>query len=230
MPNWTSCHGERLFYYTLPSPKGPISATMAPPRVSLLSHIRPCVSRAPHIAQSSPSLLQASFKLPVARVPFRTFTTTQTHLDWLTPVRKPNKRKDHKGRPRVCTGGSIRGTTVLWGDYGLRMRDHDRRISAHQLRNGEEVIRRRLRGMKYRLFTRITAHTAVYTKGNESRMGTGKGSFDHWAARVPVSRVIFEVTGDCHEQIIRDALRLAANKMPGRLIRYALRTADDAYV
>lgn len=96
------------------------------------------------------------------------------------------------------------------------MRDHDRRISAAQLKNGEDVIRRRLRGTNFRLFTRIAASTAVFEKGNDARMGTGKGSFDHWAARVPVSRVIFEVTGDCHEQIIRDAMRLAANKMPGK--------------
>lgn len=46
-------------------------------------------------------------------------------------------------------------------------------------------------------------------------MGTGKGKFDYWAARVPPSRVIFELSADCHEQVIRDALRLAANKMPG---------------
>lgn len=95
------------------------------------------------------------------------------------------------------------------------MRDHDRRISAAQFKNGEDVIRRRLRGMNYRLFTRVHTGTAVYTKGNESRMGTGKGSFDHWAARVPVSRVIFELKADVHEQVIRDSFRLAANKMPG---------------
>jgi len=115
------------------------------------------------------------------------------------------------------TGGSTRGTTLIWGDYGLRMRDHDRRISASQLKIGEEVIRRRLRGQNFRLFMRISAGTAVYTKGNESRMGTGKGSFDYWAARVPVSRIIFEVKADVHEQVIRDAMRLAANKLPGML-------------
>lgn len=125
--------------------------------------------------------------------------------------------KDPKGRPRMLTGGSTRGTTVIWGDYGLRMRDHDRRISAAQFKNGEDVIRRRMRGTNFRLFTRLHTGTAVYTKGNESRMGTGKGSFDHWASRVPVSRVVFELKADAHEQVIRDAFRLAANKMPGML-------------
>ena len=46
-------------------------------------------------------------------------------------------------------------------------------------------------------------------------MGKGKGSFDHWASRVAVSRIIFELKGDLHEQIVRDAFRLAGNKLPG---------------
>ena len=49
-------------------------------------------------------------------------------------------------------------------------------------------------------------------------MGKGKGSFDHWASRVAVSKVIFEIKGDIHEQIVRDAFRLAGNKMPGMSI------------
>lgn len=47
-------------------------------------------------------------------------------------------------------------------------------------------------------------------------MGKGKGSFDHWASRIAVSKVIFELKGDIHEQVARDAFRLAGNKMPGK--------------
>lgn len=114
------------------------------------------------------------------------------------------------------TGGSTRGTTLVWGDYGIRLLDHDRRISAAQLKNGEETIRKRLRGMKYRLYTRISANIGVYTSGNESRMGKGKGSFDYWASRVAVSKIIFELKGDLHEQVVKDAFRLAGNKLPGQ--------------
>ena len=46
-------------------------------------------------------------------------------------------------------------------------------------------------------------------------MGKGKGSFDHWASRVAVSKVLFELKGDVHETIVRDAMRLAGNKLPG---------------
>jgi len=48
------------------------------------------------------------------------------------------------------------------------------------------------------------------------RMGKGKGSFDHWAARVAVNQVLFEIKGLVHEKVIRDAFRLAGIKLPGK--------------
>ena len=103
------------------------------------------------------------------------------------------------------------------------MRDHDRRVSAKQLSIGAETIKKRLRGEKYRLYTRINANIGVYTSGNEVRMGKGKGSFDYWASRVAVSKIVFELKGDLHEQVVRDAFRLAAAKMPGEtcILRWA---------
>lgn len=79
----------------------------------------------------------------------------------------PEKKRSRKGRPRVPTGGSSRGTTVVWGDYGLRMCDHHRRVSAAQLKIGEEAIKVRLKGMRYRLYTRVCASIGVYSSGNE---------------------------------------------------------------
>lgn len=152
--------------------------------------------------------------VPNAPAATRCFSTTAPALNWLQP-KMPEKDKSRKGRPRMHTGGSSRGTTVVWGDYGLRMRDHDRRVSADQLRIGYEAIQRRLRGMHYRLYTRVSANIGVYTSGNEMRMGKGKGKFDYWAARVPVSRIIFELKGDIHEQVAREAFRLAGHKLPG---------------
>lgn len=51
-------------------------------------------------------------------------------------------------------------------------------------------------------------------------MGKGKGSFDHWASRIAVSKIIFELKGDLHEKVVRDAFRLAGNKMPGQYFLY----------
>ncbi len=119
------------------------------------------------------------------------------------------------GDAHVATGGSMRGTTVVWGEYGLRMKDHHRRVSAKQLKLGEETIKKRLRGLHYKLYKRVSANIGVYTKGNEQRMGKGKGKFDYWACRIPVSRVVFELKGDIHEKVVREAFRLAGHKLPG---------------
>ncbi|KAI0181495.1 ribosomal protein L16 [Hypoxylon sp. FL1284] len=134
---------------------------------------------------------------------------------WLEPS-LDRKKKMMKGRPRVPTGGSTKGTTVVWGDYGLRMTDHHRRISAPQLRIAEETIKQRLRGQKYRLYKRVCCNVGVFISGNEMRMGKGKGNFDHWAARVAVNQIVLELRGMIHEQVVRDAFRLAGNKLPGQ--------------
>ncbi|OAK93657.1 50S ribosomal protein L16 [Phaeosphaeriaceae sp. SRC1lsM3a] len=173
------------------------------------------------LAASRPSLLQSTripccstAKPSLTLTSARPFSSTLSRPNYLAP-KAGESRKSRKGRCRVPTGGSMRGTTVVWGDYGLRMRDHDRRISAQQLKIAEDTIRKRLRGMKFRLYMRIAANIGVYTSGNESRMGKGKGSFDRWTARVAVSKIIFEIQGDLHEQVVKDAFRLAGNKLPG---------------
>ncbi|KAL8695161.1 MAG: hypothetical protein Q9218_000329 [Villophora microphyllina] len=151
---------------------------------------------------------------PNPRISHRTFSASSLLSNWLAPKRG-HSDKNRKGKPRVRTGGSTKGTTVEWGDYGIRLRNHDRRIPAKQLEIAANTIRQRLRGQRYRLYTRVCANIGVYTKGNEVRMGKGKGTFDHWAARVAVSRILFELKGDLHEQVVRDAFRLAGNKLPG---------------
>ncbi|KAI1745448.1 ribosomal protein L16p/L10e [Xylaria scruposa] len=135
--------------------------------------------------------------------------------NWLEP-QIDRKKKMMKGRPRVATGGSTKGTTVVWGDYGLRMIDHHRRISAQQLKMAEDTIKARLRGQKYRLYKRVCCNVGVFVSGNEMRMGKGKGGFDHWAARVAVNQIILELRGVVHEQVVRDAFRLVGNKLPGQ--------------
>ena len=96
------------------------------------------------------------------------FSTTPSARagNWLEP-NIDRKRKMAKGRPRVPTGGSTKGTTVIWGDYGIRMIDHHRRIGAKSLKMAEETIKARLRGEKYRLFKRKCCNVGVYVSGNE---------------------------------------------------------------
>lgn len=171
-----------------------------------------------HNLTLTPAGLRSAFEaLTLSHAPapaHRTFSSTPRTLDWLSP-KAGESSKSRKGRPRVPTGGSTRGTTLVWGDYGIRLKDHDRRISAQQLKIADETIKKRLRGMKYRLYHRVSANIGVYTSGNDQRMGKGKGSFDYWACRPHVSKILFELKGDVHEQVVRDAFRLAGNKLPG---------------
>lgn len=92
--------------------------------------------------------------------------STKRPGNWLLPSHHEEK-KSRKGRPHVATGGSSRGTTIMWGDFGLRLSDHHRRIPSSALKIGEDAIKVRLKGMKYRLYKRVCANIGVYTKGNE---------------------------------------------------------------
>lgn len=56
------------------------------------------------------------------------------------------------------------------------MSDHHRRVSAAQLKIGEDAIKVRLKGMRYRLYKRISANIGVYSSGNEVGFGASRGT------------------------------------------------------
>lgn len=124
--------------------------------------------------------------------------------------------KKHKGRIPVRTGASSKGSTVAFGDYGLRLKSAGLRMSAKQLKEADAVVMRVMRAHGGKLWRRLCTNIAVCTKGNETRMGKGKGPFDYWAVRVPTGKVIFECGGEnLHEKVAKDAFRRAGEKLPG---------------
>lgn len=124
-------------------------------------------------------------------------------------------RKAFKGRVSVKTGGSIKGNKLEFGDYGLRLRSEGIRMTATQLQEADKTIRREIRPHGGKLITRFVCNTAVCIKGNQTRMGKGKGAFSHWACRVTTGKVLFEIKGNLHEKVAREALRKASDKLPG---------------
>lgn len=124
-------------------------------------------------------------------------------------------RKAFKGRVTVRTGGSIKGSSVEFGEYGLRLKSNGIRMKAIQLQEADKVIKREIRPQNGQLITRFVCAIPVCVKGNQTRMGKGKGAFDHWAARIPTGKVIFEIKGDVHERVAKEALRKASQKLPG---------------
>ncbi|KAG8952720.1 mitochondrial ribosomal large subunit component [Tulasnella sp. 419] len=128
--------------------------------------------------------------------------------------------KAHKGRVPIPTGGSIKGTTLAFGDFGIRIKGNGIRMTAKQLQAAEATMKRKLKVVKgAKIWMRVFPDIPVCVKGNETRMGKGKGSFEYWACRVPTGRVVFEVAGEpggaeLREELAREALRLASDKLP----------------
>ncbi|GMM27334.1 mitochondrial 54S ribosomal protein YmL47 [Martiniozyma asiatica (nom. inval.)] len=131
----------------------------------------------------------------------------------LAPRYKVVQRKQ-KGRVTVRTGGSTKGTTLVFGSYGMRLKSEGLRVSAAQLQAADNVIVRLVKKNSGTLWKRLCTNIAICIKGNATRMGKGKGPFDHWAARVPTGKVVFEVDG-MHRSAAKDSLRRACEKLPG---------------
>ncbi|KAL0581864.1 39S ribosomal protein L16, mitochondrial [Marasmius crinis-equi] len=127
--------------------------------------------------------------------------------------------KRHKGVVPIPTGGSIRGTTLAFGDWGIRIKGNGVRFSAKQLTTVEEVIKKKLKAFKgAKVWLRVFPDIPVCIKGNETRMGKGKGTFEYWATRQPTGRVLFEIGGvPIREELARDILRQAAAKLPTKM-------------
>jgi ribosomal protein L16 len=138
-------------------------------------------------------------------------------------------RKAHKGRVPVRTGGSIKGCTLKFGKFGMRLKSEGTRLKAIQLKEADVAIMRYLRPLKGKLIRRVVTDIPVAIKGNETRMGKGKGSFSHWMTRVPTGKILFEIRGDnVHEQIAKEAFRVAGDKLPGTY--EFVKIGDDAKV
>jgi len=127
--------------------------------------------------------------------------------------------KRHKGRVPIPTGGSTKGTTLAYGEWGIRIKGNGARLSAKQLSTAQEVIIKKLKILKgSKVYLRVFPDIPVCIKGNETRMGKGKGTFEFWATRVPTGRVIFEIGGvPIREELARDILRQAASKLPTKM-------------
>jgi large subunit ribosomal protein L16 len=108
-------------------------------------------------------------------------------------------------------GLAQRGNQVQFGTYGLQATESfyvtSRQIEAAR----RAVVRFIRRGGK--IWIRIFPDRPVTKRAAETRMGSGKGSVDHWVAPVRPGRVVMEMTG-VREDVAREAFRLASHKLP----------------
>ena len=119
-------------------------------------------------------------------------------------------RKMHKGRNAGLAKG---GFDLNFGSFGLKATTPER-VTARQIEAARRALTRHMK-RQGRVWIRIFPDVPVSKKPTEVRMGKGKGSVEFWAAKVKPGRVMFEIDG-VTEDVAREALRLAAMKLPVR--------------
>ncbi len=117
-------------------------------------------------------------------------------------------RKVHKGKLR---GSAHAGTAVAFGEYGLKAMESSR-ITARQIEAARRAMTRYVR-RGGQVWIRIFPDKSVTKKPQETHMGGGKGSPDHWVAVVRTGRIMFEM-GGVTEDVAKEAMRLASFKLP----------------
>jgi large subunit ribosomal protein L16 len=117
-------------------------------------------------------------------------------------------RKQMRGRMK---GKATRGTEIAFGEYGLQALE-PAWITARQLEAARRAIVRHVR-RRGKYWIRVFPDKPVTAKPAETRMGKGKGAVDHWVAVVKPGRIVLEL-GGVSEEMAREAMRLAAHKLP----------------
>ena len=117
-------------------------------------------------------------------------------------------RKMQKGRNR---GKATRGNKVSDGEYGMQALEAAW-ITSNQTEAARIAMTRHIkRGGK--VWIKIFPDKPITKKPAETRMGKGKGAPEYWVAVVKPGRIMFEIAG-VPEELAKEALRLAANKLP----------------
>ncbi|MDI6808113.1 MAG: 50S ribosomal protein L16 [Candidatus Eisenbacteria bacterium] len=119
-------------------------------------------------------------------------------------------RKQQRGRMK---GKATRGSTVAFGEYGLKALE-PAWVTNRQIEAARVAITRFIkRGGK--MWIRIFPDKPVTIKPAETRMGKGKGNPEYWVAVVKPGRVLFELEG-IGEDLAKKAFALGASKLPIR--------------
>ena len=121
--------------------------------------------------------------------------------------KKVKYRKQQKGRR---AGMALRGSTLAFGDYGLKALERGW-LGAREIEAARIALTRYLkRGGK--VWIRIFPDKPITKKPAETRMGKGKGALEGWVAVVKPGRVLYEMEG-VERDLAREAFRLAAHKL-----------------
>lgn len=118
------------------------------------------------------------------------------------------RRRVHRGTfKRVST----RGHQLAYGDFAIKALEA-KFITARQIEACRIAISRKM-SREGQIWIRIFPDKPITRKAAETRMGSGKGSLDHFVSVVEPGRILFEISGVPLE-LAKEALRLAQFKLP----------------
>ena len=124
--------------------------------------------------------------------------------------KKTKYRKQMKGRNR---GFASAGSTVSFGDFGLKATSHGM-LTSRQIEAARRALVRYIkRGGK--VWIRAFPDKPITKKPLETRQGKGKGNVEYWVAQIRPGAVLYEMEG-VSEEVAREALRLASAKLSVR--------------
>ncbi|HBO64739.1 TPA: 50S ribosomal protein L16 [Candidatus Saccharibacteria bacterium] len=123
----------------------------------------------------------------------------------------PKKMKHRKVRKGRNEGNATSGNYIAFGDYALQSQQNND-ITSRQIESARQAMTRYIkRGGK--IWIRIFPHLPRTRKPQDVKMGGGKGNPEFFVARVKAGTILFEMKG-VEEEVAREAMRLAAHKLP----------------
>lgn len=123
----------------------------------------------------------------------------------------PKRVKRRKQQRGVMKGEAHKGNTIAYGEYGL-VSEGTAWVKSNQI-EAARIAMTRFTKRGGQVWISIFPHKPISKKPAETRMGSGKGTVEYWAAVVKPGRVMFEMAGVPEEEA-REAMRLAAHKLP----------------
>ncbi|HEY1835658.1 MAG TPA: 50S ribosomal protein L16 [Candidatus Saccharimonadales bacterium] len=123
----------------------------------------------------------------------------------------PKRTKFRKVRKGKIRGVATSGNYIAFGDFALQAQGNER-ITSRQIEAARQAMTRYIkRGGK--IWIRVFPHTPVTRKPQDVKMGSGKGNPEFFVAKIHTGTILFEMRG-VTEEIAREAMRLAAHKLP----------------
>jgi large subunit ribosomal protein L16 len=124
----------------------------------------------------------------------------------------PKRTKFRRAQKGRIKGNDTRGTMINFGDFGIKALEPGR-ITSRQIEAARVAMTRRMK-RSGRVWIRIFPDKPITKKPAETRMGKGKGAPEFWVAVVRPGRVLFEIGGGVPQDLAKEALALAQQKLP----------------